>query len=124
MIMGEEHIRKRHQQMTRCTDAALAEKRKSDLFSGMAPETDYEALGYALGEVSLEVGDELFEVPEDASEKIVFCRGIKRAVELEGESAILAADVRAEFGEPLSAVVVNVDNGLIELRFLKPLKVN
>ncbi|HEY3569919.1 MAG TPA: hypothetical protein VGP73_18440 [Thermoanaerobaculia bacterium] len=123
--MGEEHIRKRHQQLTRCTDAALDEKlRKEDLFSQVPPEEGYELFGYATGKAALNPGDELIEVSEENSPKVMFALGMDAAVELEGEAATLALARRSEFGEPLSAVVVSVDGEFVELRLLTPLKVN
>jgi hypothetical protein len=122
--MADDHIRKRHQQLTRCSDVAVEELYREDLFSGVAADPRFETLGYRLGTTPLEVGDELWEQPGSTSEMVVLCHGSRAAVELAGEGASAAMDIQAEFKEPLSAVVVEIDEGLVTVRFLKPSRVN
>jgi hypothetical protein len=122
--MADDHIRKRHQQLTRCSDIAVEELYKEDLFSGIAADPRFETLGYRLDDAALAVGDELWEQPGSTPEKVVLCHGSRPAVELAGEGATTAIDIQAEFKEPLSAVVVEIDEGLVTVRFLKPCRVN
>lgn len=122
--MSDDHIRRRHQQLIRCSDIAVEELYRDDLFSGIAADPRFESLGYLLGDTPLAIGDELWEQPGSTLEKVILCLGGRQAVELTSESASTAIAIRTEFKEPLSAVVIEKDDGLVTVRFLKPFRVN
>jgi hypothetical protein len=122
--MSDDYVRRRHQQLTRCSDAAVEELYGEDLFSGVEADPRFETLGYRFGNAPLAVGDELWEQPGSTPEKVVLCHGSRAAVELAGEGARVAMDLQTEFKEPLSAVVTEIEEGLVTVRFLKPFRVN
>jgi hypothetical protein len=123
--MSDNHFRKRHQQLTRCTDAAFEEHfGQDDLFARIAPDEAFESLGHVIGGALVEVDDELWQASGGTAENVVFCKGGRPAVELEGEGALMALQLEAELGEPLTAVVTESETGFASLRFRRPFRVN
>ena len=103
--MSDNHFRKRHQQLTRCTDAAVEKHlQQDDLFAQMAPESVLEALGYLIDNCPITAGDELWQVSGGTRDNVIFSRGGRQAVELSGDAAAAAFQLAADYKQTLTAV--------------------
>jgi hypothetical protein len=121
--MGEDFIEKKNRQFKRCMDAAYEDHKADDLFSDVPADTSSVIVGFLLPGAALEVGNQVMQLPAGGGASgLRFYHGIVPVVELDGESAVLAAQAADEAGEPLTAEVVDVEDGLVTLRLHKPYK--